>query len=245
MAILSDCGAAAWIGTAATVLSAVGTLALAVVAVFQHQIWSWFRSPSLSVQYENKPPGAIKTPIQVTRPTDKLNELEVREYPSYWVRLQIWNKGAAAAENVEVFAERLFRARANGELEPVEGFVPGGLAWSDTNTSILPRIPAHAYRYCCLVHVVRPSDRKDLGLEHHKSLPTHKTALSVDKVVKTFSSDHLLSPGTYFVHLQVAASNAPLVHAVAKVELTGDWVDELDEMLSKGIRVAVEGTAAS
>ena len=48
-----------------------------------------------------------------------------------------------------------------------------------------------------------------------------------------------MSPGTYRLLITVAAANAEPVTKTLEITLTGDWYDEQDEMLGRGIIVRV------
>ncbi len=95
-------------GTVSEWLVALGTLIIALVAIFQETIRSWFYHPSFHVSIKTEPPDCVAVPL--TKPDGTVVA------DSVYLRCWVENVGNATAKNVEVYAKGLRRRRADGKL---------------------------------------------------------------------------------------------------------------------------------
>src|SRR5579864_9331113 len=103
-------------GTIADWLVAVGTMVLAVVAIFQDSIRGWFYLPKFRVSIKTESPDCGMIAMTTADGRFIANTVHLR----LWVE----NVGNVTAKNAEVFASELRRKRTEGKWERVTTFMP-------------------------------------------------------------------------------------------------------------------------
>lgn len=218
----------AWVG-------AIGSVLLAILAVFQDRIRGWITRPRLQLGVKVAPPNCHKTawshPFPVGHPSYRSEETEY--LPCYYFRLAISNTGNAPANNVEVFAASLERKRADGGYEPVGRFTPMNLLWAHEHKIYLSLLTPKMCKFCDLGHVVHPNDRHKVNHEL-PGVPSGRCVLAFDLQVEPNMKGHLAEPGTYRLTVLLAAENSrPREYRLESV-LAGEWYDSEEEMLRNG-----------
>lgn len=231
--------AAAWATAIGTLLLAIGTFLLGIIAVFQDKIRNWLTRPGLKLEIQPYPPDCMRT---IFRPTVTIYDPSTGqpsyekslEVPCYYLRLRITNTGNCEAMEVEVFAKDL-KQHDRGEFKEVTRFAPMNLLWSNVRKPFLPILSPQIPKHCDLAHVARP----DHGKSMHHVLPGplgDQCVLALDLEVEPNSGGHLLGPGYYRLTLMLAAANSPPREYFLDIRITGDWYDD-DRMLSEAIRL--------
>jgi len=139
-------------------ITAVGTLILAVVAIFGGSIGRWIRRPKLNINLKPHPPDCQKIPIRNTTTGQDLAEC-------YYFRIWVENKGRTSAKNVEVFAKEL-KKKNESKFEKVSLFCPMNLTWSHFGEMLFPAIHPGMGKHCDVFHIVHPSKRSCIFVEH-------------------------------------------------------------------------------
>jgi hypothetical protein len=210
-----------WSGPASAWFVALGTLVLAVVAVFQQWLQRLVIRPRLELAARVRRPDAEKTQWR--------SGVDV-----YYFRLAVKNIGNAAVNDVEVYLGGVDRLRADGQYEPVERFSPMRLKWAHTGETtrpiLLPKMPPV---FCDMAHAADPSTRQITG-EDLPWVNAGEAVLGLDLEVKAFSKGYLLEPGTYQFHLTLAASNHAPHEYTLEVVFPGKWFVEQEKMFSEG-----------
>jgi len=215
-----------WNGPAANWAVAFGTLILAFVAVFQEWIKSWFFKPILGLEVRVARPDAEKT---------KFNG----NIGVYYFRLAVTNTGRKAAEDVQVYVSAVKRKKANTKYETVDRFTPMALMWTHKSVSTLPYLlPKMPAAYCDLGHISDP-ERKAGMFETLPDVSDEQTIFALETEVKPNSKGYLLAPGEYRVHLKVAASNCLPQDFTVKVNMTGRWFADEEQMFRDGIGLSL------
>jgi len=218
-------------------LVALGTIGLAVVAVFQDKIRAWVTRPKLDLSIDVKPPDCLKIPIK--RYTPGSEPYVVAD--SYYFRFKVINQGNQKAESVEVFAARLLKQQADDTFQEVNSFLPMNLRWANCRDVFFPAIAPGMYRHCDLAHIIDPKTRAQCQLED-KSWPNvspDKTILSLDTELKANTLSHLHAFGKYRLVVVLAAANAKPVEKTLKSSLTGEWYDDEQTMLGSGVGITL------
>jgi hypothetical protein len=218
-------------------LTAFGTIALAIVAIFQDIIRAWIKRPILNIEIKVKPPDCHKT--YLFKPFPGTGEGRVSDYYAdcYYFRLRIINSGNCRAENVEVFASELTKKLADGTFERVNSFLPMNLLWAHIGTPFF-NISHGMEKHCDLAHIVDPRKRHLFnGEENPLSNIGLKTFLSLDTIVKPNTMSHLIEPGIYRMKLIVGSSNTNPKERVFEINHTGEWIEDENRMLQDGIAV--------
>ena len=235
-----------WIIAAGTIVMAV----VAVIAIFQDKIRAWLLRPILKVSISVAPPDSHKTKYHFTTEQwitsgsspvySETGKIEIsRETDAYYFRLRIENSGNHKAESVEVFATELSRRQADGLFKVVDSFLPMNLAWSHVHWIFFPAISPDTYKHCDLAHIINPQMRSAIQLEDSTwpNISPEKTILSFDTIVKPYTKNFLVPPGTYRLVISVAAANSKPVNKTLEITLTGDWYDDEQKMLGEGIGI--------
>jgi len=200
-----------------------------VVAIFEDKIRAWFTRPNLNVSIQMSPPDCHQIPIG--QPP--------LEADGYYFRLRVTNLGSQKAELVEVFAAELSSRLPDGRFEIVKSFLPMNLSWSHLHGLFFPAISRGIYKHCDLAHIIDPQKRHQFAYEDKSwpNIPSQKTILSFDTVVKPNTLSHLVPFGVYRLVILVAAANAQSIRKTLEISLSGDWYDDEQQMLSEGIGI--------
>ena len=160
---------------------------------------------------------------------------------AYYLRLWIKNTGRSTATRVQVFAEELYRRGIDKKYVKEAHFLPMNLRWTHTgevsSAGIGPKMGQH-----CELGVIFEPHAEDQTIIRPPRLPSGKTFLQLETQVKPFTGSSSLEPGTYRLHLRVAADNAKPQPFKVTISISGDWYDDEVTMLSKGIEVNVDMT---
>src|SRR5712692_5514501 len=106
-----------WYDAAPAWFAALGTFALAFVAVFQEWLKRLFVRPDLQLNAIVSRPDCHKTKFAMGA--------EV-----YYFRLRVENKGNTAAHDVQIYLANVERQRLDKRYDPVERFAPMNLKWA-------------------------------------------------------------------------------------------------------------------
>jgi hypothetical protein len=228
---------------AATWLTAIGTIATAIIAVvialYQEK---WHRAryhPTLGVTSNIAPPDCLKIPMKLFNPqTGQV----IGEAATYYLRVKITNTGTEAAKNVEVYAKSLYQLQGETR-ELIRTFPPMTLVWSNrADLTYLPILAPHTDRHCDIAHIIEPSKREMFGLAELPPVPlsTNDTALSFDLKIKPFTRGYILPPGSYSLEIEVSAGNAEAISKNLRIELDGRWEDSESTMLGERVKMRLE-----
>ncbi|HTX21047.1 MAG TPA: hypothetical protein VMD27_04170 [Candidatus Aquilonibacter sp.] len=210
-------------------LVAIGTLALAVIAVFQDKIRAWIQRPKLKMLVGEH----VKTPLRVSEAADNKTKSFVT---AYIFKLLVRNEGSQRAEEVEVFASALFRKEANGTFQEVKSFPRRNLQWPDSEEVFVKAISPGMQRECNLFVIVNPAERAKAFYFDNPNLavPTDQTVLAFQLKGKPYAKTYCFGPGTYRVVLHIAATNTRPQEIKIEINHTGKWFDDEVKMLSMG-----------
>ena len=220
-------------GMAANWLVAVGTLALAVVAVLQPTIHGWFYRPKFQVSIKTEPPDCVAVPL-----TNQRGELIAE---AVWLRLWIENIGNVTAKNVEVYAQKLLRRRADNSWESVTSFPPMNLKWANLPIMHFPYIAPETGKHCDLGHIVDPAHR-DAANERPSTrlaLTDRQTSMTFDLISAPNHRGHIIGPGDYRLNILVAAEDIRPLKRTVEIGLRGTWHADEATMLRDGIGLTV------
>jgi hypothetical protein len=217
-------------------LTAFGTVLAATVAVwlalYGERVKRWTWRPVLRLRARVRRPDADKVSRWAQFPDGR----RVHLGESWYFRLAVFNDGNETAEEVQVFLARVERKHGH-KFEKISRFTPMNLRWTNTDDektsrdrvtrpTLLADTPAV---YCDLVHICDPATKQAQG-EDLAGVAPGDGVLALDVQVATYSNGHLLEPGTYLLHLTVAASNGPSAHYILEVSYSGKWSPEEKEM---------------
>jgi hypothetical protein len=221
-------------------VTAIGTVAAAVVALFLAVFGDWFYRliwrPILDIRIEEQPPDCSYIPT---------NFKTASQAGCCYLRIRVYNIGKVTAESVEVFAESLER-KEDGTFKPVRDFLPLNLVWSHFFPPVVyfPKIPpgGEVFKHCDLGHIIDPVVRSRLPAEDgedHPSLKAYssKTLMSLSLISRPNSGSHLIPPGVYRLRLGAVAANADLKWKTVEINLTGKWSPKELDMLGREILV--------
>ena len=214
---------------------AVGATLLAVIAaLFKEEFVRILRHPSLDVA-AIEPPHCHKLPVsyvvQRTAPTYVTTR-------GYFFRLWVQNNGNSKADQVQVFASKLWRQAADGGFREDLTFLPMNLLWShypeESRVVYADGISPEMGKHCDLGFIFKPTERIELGHDL-PDVPSESTIFSLALEVKPSSNSHLLGPGVYRLELRIAAANCPPITRVLEINHTGKYYGNSDEMFRSGI----------
>jgi hypothetical protein len=231
-----------FLGDLPTWVTAIATLLLAALALFQDFFRRLVWKPKLELEVHPRPPDFHRTEwtysvLQRVHDvvTNKTVERTVQmSSPCYYFRVRVTNKGNCEAKDVEVYAKEL-QELEGGEFRSVPRFSPMDLLWADVRTPVMPNLIPELPKLCDLAHIVAPSERDYLGHDL-PGVDEEQSILALDLQVTPNSKGHLIGPGHYRLTLALAAANATPSDYVLDITVTGDWYDEPDRMFVNGVR---------
>ena len=233
-----------FLGDLPTWVTAIATLLLAALAIFQDSLRRWLTRPKLDLLIRPHPPECHRTEWLCVRTFRKINPLTNERQddavqlalPCYYFRLRVTNNGNCEAREVELFARDLKRhSESRGEFDDVARFSPMNLLWADVRQPFLHVLSPKLPKLCDLAHAIAPSEREYLG-HLLPGIRDEQVILALDLQVEPTSKGHLLGPGFYRLTLVLAAANAPPREYQLDITITGDWYEEADRMFTDGIR---------
>lgn len=219
-------------GTIADWLVAMGTLVLAVVAIFQETIRGWVYRPSFRVSTKTEPPDSIAVPFRASDGSLLAHTIHLR----LWVE----NIGNATAMNAEVYAAELRRQRADNTWERVDSFPPMNLTWSYVGEIYFPRIAPEMGKHCDIGHVTDPVRRQSIGEDAPiLNLTDQQCSLVFNLIFRPNHTGHIVCPGKYQLDVLVAADNVRPLKKTLEISLRGPWDANETTMLREHVGIAV------
>jgi len=222
---------------------AFGTILLAIIAIFQDRIRSWFWKPKLDCSIELKPPDCHRT---ITKTSGGSKQFE---FFSYYLRFKIWNKGNISAKNVEVLITELLKKEGNS-YRIVEAFTPDNLLWSTLQNEwpyyftnqfkiYCDYLSPNTYKYSNLGHIHDPKYRQNLKGEWNPKLPVspEETIFSFDINFKSNALYYLISPGIYQIEIKVGCENGITISKRYRLNIKGKWSEDEIRMLNEGFDI--------
>jgi hypothetical protein len=134
------------------------------------------------------------------------------------------------ATNVRVFAAKLQQKDADGVFRDISNFLPRHLVWTQSHEPVVGGIAPDMGQHC------------DLGEVYHPDINPHEreaVGLSPSETCFEISTGPAFrfGPGIYRLHLRAAAENSKRIDRVIGMVLSGEWCDNEEEMLTKGIEL--------
>ncbi len=225
---------AEWFGASATFLAVL-------VALFKDEIIQWWRRPKLSARIKLSPPDCSKT--QLNYVVQKI-ALTYGRAECYYLRLWIENRGKTRAEQVQVYASKLWKRAADGSFNLIESFLPMNLKWAhgqpppNSPEIFADGISPDMGKHCDLGHVVDPDHRLDVGHDL-EGLRKDQTILALDLEVAPNTLTHLIGPGEYRLQIRIAGGNCSPITKIIELTLTGQWFADQSRMFTDGLGIKV------
>jgi hypothetical protein len=219
-------------------ITVIAALAGVTLGFLLNTLKSVILKPKLRVYYDHSEDfaDAMKLPL-----IDQKTGLQIQNGWAYYFRIRIGNEGRIAAKSVEVYASLLEEKTVGGQFKKRK-FIPLNLAWSHGRqmnpqnqrliyfASISPEMKKH----CDIGHIHHPTLRTQEATSYLKIEPMD-TDFQFDLVVEPSSLSHVITKGEYRLRIIVAAVNAKPREEILKIVLSGEWYDDDDEMLRKGV----------
>ena len=221
---MKSAGVAAWAGVTVTFLAVL-------VALLKEELQRIWRKPELKAIVRFTAPDCHKTEATIT---DWQTGRVIDRWPCYYLRIWIENGGNQRAEQVQVFASKLWRKQLDDTWDEQKKFLPMNLLWAHIRRPFLDGLSPEMGQYCDVGHVDHPSHALAAG-ETLPTVPEGKTILALDLEVKPNTKTHLLAPGDYQLELKIAASNCKPVSKKLLLNLSGEWFDDETKMFAGGL----------
>lgn len=228
-------------GSLAQWFSAAATFLAVLVALFKNEITQWWRRPKLSARIKLSPPYCSKTQLDYVA---HKNGRTVGRADCYYLRIWIENLGKTRAQQVQVYASKLWKRTADGSFGVVDSFLPMNLKWAHGPSppkgpeifadGISPRMGKH----CDLGHLVDPSHRVNVGHDLD-GVAKDQTLLALDLEVEPNTLTHLIAPGEYRLQLRIAGGNCLPITRTIELTLTGRWFADQGRMFTDGLGIKV------
>lgn len=214
----------------ATWLTAVGTVFLGVVAIYQDAIRSWLVQPDLRVLYKHSPPFGHRTSWRSSVNPDL-------EEPVYYFRFQVKNEGQSQARRCEAVLEELWIYDAGENPNKYPNFAPVNLTWVEVGNHSIDISPKRGV-YCGIGRVSSSSYqlREERDPRRFVDIPGRSISetdlrfvFEQDRVY--FSQPNCVSSGKYAIKVSIYSENAAYREVFFKIAWSGTWQDSEQEML--------------
>ena len=219
---------------------ALGTILLAIVAMFQDRIRSWFWNPKLKCKINLEPPDCHRTRTVTNR---QMSVPDTSTFFSYYYRFEIWNDGKVSARNVEVILLEILQKEGNN-FKRIHAFTPDNLLWSIIRKDFPPNqfkthcdyISPKTFKHCNLGHIHDPKFRANLEGENNPELLIKEgdTIFCFDVNFRSTALYYLVPPGEYKITLKIGGENAKTITRKYLLRISGKWFEDEDKMLNDG-----------
>jgi hypothetical protein len=224
-------------------LVGIGTIVLAVVAIFQDHIRGFIYRPKLSTSMKTAPPDCMAVPASIQKPGNISGFSNSVSVDAMYLRMLVENTGIATALNVEVYAHALNREKTDGTWETIHEFPPMNLVWADVGGMYFPRIGRNMSKHCDVAAIFDPAALAAvIGGPIKDGLDATETSLSFLLVTRPNHKGNVVGPGEYRLDVLVAAENARPIERSVYIKLPGIWHTDQTAMLRNGVGVSVEPT---
>ena len=127
--------------------AAIATFLAVLLALFKEDIvyyLFWWHHPCLVVRTRRGAPDWAKTPLFGIYPEQLPSGEQVHRWgpvaDAYYFRIWVENTGRERAEDVQVYAAKLWKRQADGTFQPVNTFLPMNLRWAHSPDPAEPEI---------------------------------------------------------------------------------------------------------
>lgn len=208
-------------------LTAVGTLALAILVVFQDRIRNLLMRPKLKISYTHTPPLALLTFWR--SPKDP----ELRE-PVFYFRFRVVNNGESQARRCEAVLEDLWVCDTVGNPVKLPNFSPVSLRWLGTTETFFDINPDRRV-YCNIGHISSPDyqGREERDSRQFVDIPGYSgddLRFVLDQSRVYFSQPNCLPPGKYIIKIAIYSENASYQEICFEIAWSGNWKDSEKDM---------------
>jgi hypothetical protein len=213
--------------------AAVGTISAVIVALLKDTFLQWWRKPDLIVTCENSHPWTVRTPI-FQGESGKL----LWTGDSYWVRVNVTNKGKTRAEKAQVSLSSLeYKPNVEGDFsEDSRQHFPLNLKWSHVGVPILDGISPGMSALC---DIIAMSDPANPYWPRPAGTRAGDTVGRLQLEVELPPEFHSLKPGSWRLTLRIAAANAKPTVKTLLFSHTGQWRQNDAEMRRECLRVSL------
>ncbi len=222
-----------------TVLGAIGSVAVAVLAIWGEPIRAWFFRAKLQITIDMKEPDCIGIKVVQTKVTQLPSGqplVKQTQTDSYYFRLRVNNLRRTAARQVEVRLTALRVEQQDSTFKDDPTFQPLDLIWANsrnpqtgTGQILLSKIDKDVPRHCDLCHVIQGTNPLTMDFD---------TELEPFPIGGAWPTKR--SAGTYEVDIASTADNAPAVRHTLEIHYAGAWFAKPSDMFSKGLTVRVK-----
>lgn len=221
-----------------TVIGAIGSVAVAVLAIWGEQIRNWIFQPKLVVTIEMKEPDCvpIKTVSQTVTLSAAGQTIQQTTSDAYYFRLRVNNKRRTSARGVELRLTALREKQKDGSFKDDATFQPLSLIWANSRNPLtgggqvlLPKIDTDVPRHCDLCHVI---------YGHTPLLMEFDTEISPNPIGGAQPTRR--KAGAYEVDVVATADNGPSVRLTLDILYAGAWYAKSSDMFTKGLTIKIK-----
>ncbi len=177
---------------------ALGTLIVAILAIFAQTIKTWFYKSNLTFEIGSESPFIKENVI--------IEEFSTEIKKSISINLKIINNGNISALNTQLYTEKIFRFRAeNNTYHLLEEFIPVNFIWNnESDTKSLPPLMSHYIEIAKIQPQVYFSNDRRTKDEDRNSKDS--LFLSVNKTSNS-GEQYFLGKGTWILPIKAFAKN--------------------------------------
>lgn len=181
----------------------------------------WF-APDLKIEFELKPPDCHKTRFGNNEPV-------------YYFRFRVTNLGKTQAKRCEAVIEKLYKADAAGNYQPIK-YTPINLIWGSSYGEYVDINPDRTF-HCDLFHI--PSVNFQSHMLQQKAyvdpvdMPPYPLGIILCVKAAFFSQPNRLPSGRYCIEVGIFSENSKKISRTFQISWSGNWKDTQEEMFKE------------
>jgi hypothetical protein len=188
--------------------------------------------PKLKIEYIHEPPYCRRSRTS-------------SGYSIYHAQFCVENRGKSQAKSCVAVLEELWLPNSTGKLVKEKNFLPVKLEWAIYHQkedgrlfkSLLENINQDEKKYCDIGHIRHVQDSSQQSVFYTPPRTGQEFFLNVSP--RLHAQPDCILPGTAKIKIGIYADNAPKITKNFKIEWSGKWKDNEEDML-KEIKISIQ-----
>jgi hypothetical protein len=215
------------------------TIILAVTALIAPHVYDFIKrklyAPELEIEFSHEPPYSHKTVRKAPKVGNKtmiVTDATI-DYPVYYCRFGVHNKGKSQAKLCEAVLEEIGIADSSGTFHKDENFSPVNLNWVGFKGQPYININPDRRVFCDIGHLSSPEYQRYFEFSHYALMSEEdqkKHKFFFDLLIYFYAQRDSLVPGNYKIKVAIYSENAPKCEKMFQITWSGKWKDTEKEM---------------
>lgn len=216
------------------------TMVLAGTALIAPHVYDFIKrklyAPELEIGFSHEPPYSHKTVRKAPEVADKTMIVAGAapvDFPVYYCRFKVRNKGKSQAKLCEAILEELWIAGSAGTYHKDDNFSPVNLNWVGFKGQPYININPERRVFCDIGHISSPEYQKYFEFSRYALMSEEdqkKLKFFLDLHIYYFAQRDSLVPGDYKIKVAIYSENTPKCEKMFQISWSGVWKDTEEEI---------------